>query len=100
MLHMLEGAGLVASTSWGPKRRFAIQEAGKAYLNEHKAELDAINTQLEQASAPMEKMSLGEAVRALRSALFTKIRKGALGPEGTEKLRDILDRARQDIERL
>jgi len=100
MLHMLEGAGLVASTSWGPKRRFAILDAGKAYLDEHKAELDAINAQLEQASEPMERMSLGEAVRALRSALFTKIREGALGPEGTEKLRDILVKARQDIERL
>jgi DNA-binding PadR family transcriptional regulator len=100
MLHMLAGAGLVSSTSWGLKRRFAITDAGKAYLEEHRAELDALNAQLEEAAAPMEQSSIGEAIRELRAALFAKMRKGGLSPEQAEALRAALRRAREDIDRI
>ena len=100
MLHMLAAAGLVSSSSWGPKRRFAITDAGKAYLEEHRAELDALNAQLEEAAAPMEQSFLGEAIGELRAALFAKMRKGGLTPEQAEALRAALKRAREEIERI
>lgn len=100
MLHMLAAAGLVSSTSWGPKRRFAITDAGTAYLAEHRAELEALNAQLEEAAAPMEQSSIGEAIQELRAALFAKMRKGGLTPEQAEALRAALRHAREDIERI
>jgi hypothetical protein len=97
---MLAGAGLVASTSWGPKRRFAITDAGKVYLEEHGAELRALNAQLEEAAAPMEQSSIGEAILELRASLFAKMRKGGLTPDQAEALRAALARAREEIERI
>lgn len=100
MLRMLEGAGLVASTSSGPKRRFTILDAGKTYLAEHKAELDAINARLDEVAAPIGERSLGEAVRQLRSAIFAKLRRGGLNAERVEKLREVLVEAREEFERI
>jgi DNA-binding PadR family transcriptional regulator len=100
MLKALAEAGLATSTSFGPRRRFSITEAGRAYLAEHRAELDKIRAQLDEAAAPMERESLGEAVRALRAAIFAKMRGAALSRDSAEKLRDILAQARAEIERL
>ncbi len=41
-----------------------------------------------------------EKIHALRRALFTKLRGGLLTPDQAEKLRDILQRARREIEDL
>ena len=100
MLKMLAEAGFVTSTSCGPKRSFTITQAGRAYLEQNRAEGEAIRAQLALSSAPMERESLGEAVRALRSAIFAKMRDGALDRARAEKLRDALARAREEIERL
>jgi DNA-binding PadR family transcriptional regulator len=99
MLKMLEEMGLVVSTSFGPRRRFTITEFGSAYLEQNRAELAAIHAQLAEAAAPMERESLGEAVRGLRGAVFAKMR-GTLSEASAEKLRDILVRARREIEEL
>ncbi len=100
MLHMLAGAGLVSSSSWGPKKLFTINEAGKSYLADHRSELDAINAQLEATAAPIGESAIGEAIQSLRAALFDKMRKGALSAEQAAKLRDVLESARQAIEKL
>jgi len=47
ILQQLSEAGLVASSSHGPRRRFTVTEAGKAWLAEQSAELDAIKAQLD-----------------------------------------------------
>ncbi len=100
ILQKLGEAGLVSSSSHGPRRRFAITEAGKAYLAGERAELDAINAQLDQAAAPIGESAIGEAIQDLRSALFVKMRKGALNAEQAGRLRDVLERARREIEEL
>jgi DNA-binding PadR family transcriptional regulator len=100
ILQQLSDAGLVSSTSHGPRRRFAITEAGTAWLSEQSAELDAIKAQLEEAAAPIGEQAIGEAIRDLRSALFSKMRKGALDAAQAGRLRDVLERARREIEDL
>src|SRR5271165_5192890 len=100
ILQMLADAGLVSSSSHGPRRLFTITEAGKAYLAGQRAELDAINAQLDEAAAPISEKAIGEAIHDFRGALFAKMRKGALNADQAGKLRDVLERARREIEEL
>ncbi len=100
ILQMLAEAGLVSSSAHGPRRLFTITEAGKAYLAEQRAELDAINAQLDEAAAPIGDTAIGEAIRDFRSALFAKMRKGALNAEQAGRLRGVLERAQREIEEL
>jgi len=100
MLRILAEAGLIASSSWGPKRRFEITEEGRAYLAEHAEELDKINAQIAEASTPIGDKSLGEAIRDFRATLFSRMRKGGLSAEQAEKIRDVLVKARDEIEKI
>jgi DNA-binding PadR family transcriptional regulator len=100
ILQMLADSGLVTSSSHGPRRLFTITEAGKSWLASQRAELDAINAQLEEAAAPIGEKGIGEAIHGFRGALFAKMRRGALSPEQAGKLRDVLERARREIEEL
>ena len=100
ILQMLAEAGLVSSSAHGPRRLFTITDAGKAYLAEQRAELDAINAQLDEAAAPIGDTAIGEAIHDFRSALFAKMRKGALNAEQAGRLRVVLERARREIEEL
>jgi len=100
ILRMLEDAGLVSSQSHGPKRLFTITEAGRAYLDEQRAELDKIKAQVAAAAAPMGEAGVGEAIQALRSALFEKMRQGGFNEARARQLRDLLHKTREEIEKL
>ncbi len=100
ILKMLADAGLVTSSSHGPRRLFTITEAGKSWLTSQRAELDAINTQLDEAAAPIGERGIGEAIHGFRGALFARMRGGALSAEQAGRLRDVLERARREIEEL
>jgi DNA-binding PadR family transcriptional regulator len=58
---MLAEAGLVSSSLHGPRRLSTITDAGRAWLEEQRAELDAINAQLDEAAAPIGETAIGEA---------------------------------------
>ena len=98
ILQQIAEAGLVVSSSHGPRRRFEITEAGRAWLADQSAELDAIKAQLDEAAAPIGEQAIGEAIRELRGALFSKM-EGALERKAG-RLRDVLERARREIEDL
>jgi DNA-binding PadR family transcriptional regulator len=100
MLQMLEEADLVASVTTGNKRLYSITEAGRAYLDENRAELDKINAQLDQASGDIRQSAIGEELHALRAALHGKLRSGSLTAEQSDKLRELLQKLRQEIEEL
>jgi DNA-binding PadR family transcriptional regulator len=100
ILQQLSEAGLATSSSHGPRRRFAVTEAGRSWLAEQRAELDAIKAQLDEAAKPIGAQAIGEAIRELRESLFSKMRKGALDAEQASRLRDVLERARREIEDL
>ena len=100
ILQTLAEVGLVASEEHGRQRLFAVTDEGRAYLAEQRAELDAINEQLEEAARPIGASAIGEAIRDLRAALFDRMRKGALSPEQAAQLRAALDRARREIEEI
>lgn len=100
MLQMLEEADLVASVANGNKRLYSITEQGQAYLTEHAEELEKINAQIDEASAQVGGAALGEEFRALKLALFTRLRGGSLSAAQAEKAREILKKARRDLDEL
>lgn len=100
MLQMLEEADLVASAADGNKRLYSITEQGTAYLAENAAELAKINAQINEASTQVSGVALGDEVRALNFAVFSRLRSGSLNAGQAEKAREILKKARRDLEDL
>jgi len=100
MLQMMEEADLIVSDAVGNKRRYSITEQGKAYLAEHAEELARINAQIDEVSAETSGVSLGDEMRALTFALFSRLRSGSLSGAQAEKAGEILKKARRDLEDL
>jgi DNA-binding PadR family transcriptional regulator len=100
MLQMLEEADLIASIAEGNKRRYSITEHGKAYLQENAEELSRINAQIDELSAEGGEISLGEEVKDVAKAVFLRLRRGQFTPEQARKAREILRKARRDVEDL
>jgi DNA-binding PadR family transcriptional regulator len=100
MLQMLEETDLVVSAADGNKRLYSITEQGRAYLQENAEELSRINAQIDEVSAEGEETSLGEEVREVAKAVFMRLRRGQFSPEQARKARDILRKARRDVEDL
>ena len=100
MLQMLEEADLVSSVTTGNKRLYAITDAGRAYLDGNRTELNTINAQLDQASGDIRESAIGEEIRSLRHVLFAKVRGGSLTAEQADRLKTLLQRVRADIEAL
>lgn len=100
MLQMLEEADLVVSEANGNKRRYSITDQGQAFLADNAEELAKINGQIEEASAETGGVSLVDEARALTFALFSRLRSGSLSGEQAQTARDILKKARREIEDL
>jgi DNA-binding PadR family transcriptional regulator len=100
ILTALEQAGFVTVKSWGPKKKFTIAPSGEDYLASQRTELDAIRAQIEAAAAPIQDAGLGDTIVAFRTALYEKMRRATLTDEQVAKLRDLLIKARADIENL
>jgi len=100
ILAQLAEAGLMQAETQGQRKLFTLTEAGKAYLEAQRPEFEAIKAQLDETAGPIDQSSLGEAISAFRSAVFAKIRGGALSPAQARRLSEILERARAEIEAL
>jgi DNA-binding PadR family transcriptional regulator len=100
MLQMLEEADLVSSTADGNKRLYTITEQGRAYLDENRAELERINAQIGHVSGHMGGVALGDEFRAFAFAVKSRLRRGGWNAEQAEKARDIIRKARRELEDL
>jgi len=100
MLQMLEEADLVTSEVDGNKRLYRITEGGKAYLAENAEELERIRAQIDQVSGRMGGAAVAEEMRNIGFALRSRLRGGDWSREQVDKARDILKRARLEIEGL
>ena len=100
ILQALVEAGLVTSSSWGPRKLYTIAAAGQVYLAGRRSELAAIEEQIRQAAAPIAASSVEERIGAFRTSLMEKMRRGGLNEAKARELGAILDRARKEIEDL
>lgn len=100
MLQMLEEADLVVSEAEGNKRLFSITDQGRAYLEENAAELERINAQIQHVVGRMGGAAIGDEVRGLGMVVRSKLRGGDWSAEQVEKAREILKKARREIDDL
>ncbi len=100
MLQMLEEADLVTSEADANKRLYTITEQGKAYLEENAAELERINEQLGYVASRMGGAAIGDELRSLVWTVKSRLRGGEWSSDQAEKARDILKKARRDLEDL
>jgi DNA-binding PadR family transcriptional regulator len=103
-LQMLDDLGYVTSSQQEGKKVYAITEEGRRYLAEQQPLLDDIRDRIssgwDAASRP-EVADLMHELQMIARGLFRHGTRGALqDPERLKKLRDILNRARSEIDAL
>ena len=102
-LSALEDLGHIEQvTAEGSKRLFTITEAGRAYLEENRAEADAAMARLEAMNAEQGWTEAGPVQRALRNleAVLQQSLKGTPEKAALLAVADIIDEAARRIERL
>ena len=103
-LTMLEDIGYArARTDEGGRRIYEITEAGRAYLAEHSQTVDSIFERIARFvdgffDEPM--MELNHAMRRLGRTAYTRATRNLADAERIRRIREILDRAAGDIDRL
>ncbi len=103
-LQMLEDLGYVTSTQQEGKKVYSITEEGRRYLAEQQPVIDDIRERIsagwDAASRP-EVADLMHELQMIARGLFRHGTHGALqDPERLKKLRDILNRARSEIDAM
>ncbi len=103
-LQMLEDLGYVTSTQQEGKKVYSITDEGRRYLTEQASTIDDIRTRISagwDAAQRPEVSDLMHELQQLARALFRHGTRGALhDPERLRKLRDIVQRARNEVESL
>ena len=103
-LTMLEDIGYARVTpDEGGRKVYAITEAGRAYLAEHSATVDSIFERIARFvegffDEPM--MELNHAMRRLGRTAYARATRDLSNAERLRRIREILDRATAEIERL
>ena len=103
-LQMLEDLGYVSSSQQEGKKIYTITDEGRRYLEDQKSTVDDIRERIasgwEAAQRP-EVSDLMHEVQQLGRALFRHGTRGALhDPERLKRLREIVARARAEVESL
>jgi DNA-binding PadR family transcriptional regulator len=103
-LQMLEDLGYVSSSQQEGKKVYSITDEGRRYLDEQKSTMDDIRSRIaagwDAASRP-EVSDLMHELQMLARALFRHGTRGALhDPERLKRLREIVARARAEVEAL
>ncbi len=102
-LALLEDMGLIEETpSEGSKRLYAITEAGRAHLDEHRAEADAAMARIAEVGSEASRTSAGPVSRSMQN-LAAVLRNRLSASQDQQTLFDvaeIIDEAARRIERL
>jgi DNA-binding PadR family transcriptional regulator len=101
-LQLLEDQGLVSSSEQDGKRVYVITDEGRKFLTEQEATMKDLHARMAEGWGPMANPEMRELVgevRQLGQFLFRQGAHGGLGdPEKVRRLRDIVARARTEIE--
>ena len=103
-LQMLEDLGYVTSSQQEGKKVYSITDEGRRYLTEQASTIDDIRSRITagwDAAQRPEMADLMHELRELARALFRQGSRGALkDPERLKKLREIVSRARAQVDAL
>ncbi len=100
-LQMLEDLGYVTSTQQDGKKIYTITDEGRRYLNEQQSTVEDIRSRITagwDAAQRPEVSDLMHEVQQLARALFRNGTHSLHDPERLKKLRDIVARARAEVE--
>ena len=101
-LTLLEETGLISGEAQGAKKLYRLTEDGRAELDVHAEEVEAVRARLEAARARFGGAPAPEVMRAmhnLRAALQVRLGKGEVSAESVRAITAALDRAASEIER-
>jgi DNA-binding PadR family transcriptional regulator len=102
-LTMLEELGYAAASTEGNKKLYTITDEGRVFLEQNKAQVDAVFGRLKEAGETFgggRAPEIKRAVHNLRLALATRLGRGALSQEQILAVTAVLDKAAADIERV
>ncbi|HET9014886.1 MAG TPA: PadR family transcriptional regulator [Thermomicrobiaceae bacterium] len=101
-LQMLEDQGYVSSTEQDGKRVYALTDAGRQFLGEHKAELDALRERIGAGWGGVSRAEMGELMHEFRQLAQLVMRQAQHGgfrdPAQLARVKDVVHRARTDLE--
>ena len=102
-LTLLEELGYIAITETdGPRKLYAVTDAGRAALEQEKATVDAIFAKMAEINLRRSGNRAPQLVRAwgnLKMAMNLRVARGPLSPEQIEKIAQILDDAAKEVEK-
>jgi DNA-binding PadR family transcriptional regulator len=101
-LQLLEDQGLVTSTQQDGKRVYTITDAGRAFLDERADTMDDLRARMTEGwggRVSPELRGLMDEMRQLGQMVLTQGARGGLrDPETIRRLRDVVRRARREVE--
>jgi DNA-binding PadR family transcriptional regulator len=99
MLAMLEDLGHVSAVADGNKKLYAITEQGRAFLDQNRAMVAAIEERIAaRRSSGLEQVR--EHLQSLRDAVFAQVRGRQLSSEQIRLIEDVLAKALAEIQAL
>ncbi|MDB6076556.1 MAG: transcriptional regulator, PadR-like family [Akkermansiaceae bacterium] len=101
-LTLLEETGLITGETQGAKKLYSITAAGRAELEAHAPQVEAVRSRLQDARAGFGGVPAPEMMRAmgnLRQAIQLRLAKGGLTRESISAITAAIDRAAGEIER-
>ncbi len=102
-LQMLEDLGYVTSTQQEGKKVYTITDEGRRYLNEQQSTVDDIRSRITagwDAAQRPEVADVLHEVQQLARALFRQGTRNLQDPDRLKKLREVVARARAEVEAL
>jgi DNA-binding PadR family transcriptional regulator len=103
-LQLLEDQSYVSSSEQDGKRVYTITDAGRAFLKERAATVDDVRARMAAGwggKVSPERLGLMDEVRQLGQLVFAQVSQGGLNdPEKVRRLRDVVRRARGEVETI
>ena len=103
-LQLLEDQGYVTSSQQDGKRVYTITEEGRAFLKERADTVEDVRARMSEWWGPKftpELRDLADEVRQIGQVLFAEGARGGMGnPETVRRLREVVARARSEIEAI
>ena len=103
-LQMLEDLGYVTSSQQEGKKVYSITDEGRRYLDEQQSSVDDIRSRIAAGWDAAQRPEVADLMHELQQLARALVREGTRGalhePERLRRLRDIVARARAEVERV
>jgi DNA-binding PadR family transcriptional regulator len=100
-LQLLEDMGYVSSTEQDGKKVYAITDEGRGFLKERKENIDKIKEHMKDFWTPENRVEIREIVGEFRAlGLSLRGNMSRLDHQKLERIREVVSKARQDIEAI